>query len=72
MLKNSRTPVSAWIDDRIGISDSQWNDFFDTLHYGIMGPWLFWMLIAVHAGAAIWHHRVLKDDVLTRMLPGKQ
>jgi len=65
------SPVSAWIDEVFGISDSQWNDFFDTLHYGIMGPWLFWMLIAVHAGAAIYHHCVQQDEILKRMLPGK-
>ncbi len=65
------SPVSAWIYDMVGISDSQWDTFFDTLHYGIMGPWLFWMLIAVHAGAAIWHHHVQKDDVFKRMLPGR-
>jgi cytochrome b561 len=65
------SPVSAWTYDTFGISDSQWDKFFDTLHYGIMGPWLFWMLIAIHAGAAIYHHRVLKDDVLNRMLPGE-
>lgn len=26
-------------------------------------------LIALHAAAAIWHHRVQRDDTLTRMLP---
>lgn len=26
-------------------------------------------LIALHAAAAIWHHRVLRDDTLQRMLP---
>lgn len=29
----------------------------------------FWGLLALHAGAALWHHFVQKDDVLTRMLP---
>jgi len=66
------SPVSAWTYETFGISDSQWDKFFDTLHYGIMGPWLFWVLIAVHAGAAIWHHFVQRDDVLKRMLPGNQ
>lgn len=28
--------------------------------------------IAVHIGAALYHHFVIKDDVLTRMLPGKK
>jgi cytochrome b561 len=33
---------------------------------------LAWTLVALavaHAAVAIWHHRVLRDDVLTRMLP---
>ncbi len=34
---------------------------------------LFWMLvamIAIHAGAALWHHYRLRDATLQRMLPG--
>jgi cytochrome b561 len=26
---------------------------------------------ALHAAAALWHHFVRRDDVLTRMLPGR-
>lgn len=29
-------------------------------------------LVAVHALAAIWHHYIKKDDVLTRMMPGQK
>lgn len=32
--------------------------------------WLLLMLVAVHAMAAFWHHRVAGDDTLRRMLPG--
>ncbi len=31
--------------------------------------WGMIALVAGHVGAAVWHHRVLKDTVLTRMLP---
>ncbi len=34
---------------------------------------LFWILVALlilHVGAALWHHIVRRDDILTRMLPG--
>lgn len=34
---------------------------------------LFWILVAVvalHVGAALWHHFYQRDDVLRRMLPG--
>jgi len=27
-------------------------------------------LVAVHIGASLWHHFVIKDSILTRMLPG--
>ena len=29
-------------------------------------------LLAIHVIAAVWHHFVRRDDVLTRMLPGRQ
>lgn len=30
-----------------------------------------YLLIAAHAVAAIWHHRVQRDNTMTRMLPGR-
>jgi cytochrome b561 len=33
--------------------------------------WAIIAIAAVHAGAALFHHYVLRDDVLKRMLPGK-
>jgi cytochrome b561 len=43
------------------------NNFIGDLH-----NWNGWLIIALavgHAGAAFYHHLVLKDDVLRRMLP---
>jgi cytochrome b561 len=34
------------------------------------GAWALLALVAVHAGAALHHHFIAKDDVLRRMLPG--
>ncbi|MDE2196098.1 MAG: cytochrome b [Gammaproteobacteria bacterium] len=31
--------------------------------------WLLLAVVVIHTGAAFWHHRILKDNVLTRMLP---
>ena len=67
----SRTALSAWLNDSAGFTFAQQDSFFDTFHYGIVGPYIFWVLILIHAGAAIWHHVVQKDDILKRMLPGK-
>lgn len=68
----SRTSMAAWINDTLGITYEQLNNFFDAFHYGVVGPYVFWVLILVHAGAAIYHHVVQKDDILKRMLPEKR
>ena len=34
-----------------------------------VGAWLLLALAGLHAAAAIWHHAVLRDDTLRRMLP---
>ena len=34
------------------------------------GSWVILGIVAIHAAGAIYHHVVLKDDVLRRMLPG--
>lgn len=39
---------------------------------GAIHEWMFWLLLlvtAVHAGAALYHHLVLRDPTLARMLP---
>jgi cytochrome b561 len=66
-----RTNLALWIFDALGITPQQWDVFFDTFHYRIVGPYIFSSLIIAHASAAIFHHTVQKDNVLRRMLPGK-
>ena len=47
-----------------------WREALANLHQG-----LFWALVALaalHAGAALWHHRIVGDDTLRRMLPGRR
>ena len=34
------------------------------------GAWLVWVLIALHAGAALYHHFVKRDEVMLRMFGG--
>jgi cytochrome b561 len=43
------------------------NDFIGDLHN--WNGWAIIVLAAGHAGAALYHHYVVKDDVLRRMLP---
>lgn len=67
-----RTELAAWIFATFDITVQQWDVFFDTFHYRIVGPYVFPTVVLVHAGAAVYHHVVLKDDVLRRMWPGGQ
>ena len=67
-----RTSLALWIFDALGITWQQWDVFFDTFHYRIVGPFIFSTLIIAHASAAIFHHVVQKDDVLRRMLHDKR
>lgn len=68
----ARTELAAWIFATFDITLQQWDVFFDTFHYRIVGPYVFPAVVAVHVGAAVYHHVVLKDNVLRRMLPGKR
>lgn len=47
-----------------------WEQPLDFFHKRIGGALLVWILIVVHAGAALYHHFYRKDDSLVRMLPG--
>lgn len=67
-----RTEPGMWIMDKLNVTWDQWEVPFDYFHYHLAGPYFLWMLIAVHAGAALYHHFVHKDDVLTNMLPSKK
>lgn len=67
----SRTELAGWIFTTFNITPQQWDVFFDTFHYRIVGPYVFPSVVLLHAGAAFHHHFVQKDDVLRRMLPGK-
>lgn len=42
---------------------------FHDLHTDVFWP-LLMVLLALHIGAALWHHFVVKDATLKRMLPG--
>ena len=65
----ARTDIASWIFTTFDISNEQWDLFFDTFHYRIVGPFVLPALVALHAGAALYHHYVKRDNVLRRMLP---
>ncbi len=65
------TEVFAWlVEGKLGLTFEVWEAPIDFFHKQVAGAWLAWMLIAVHIGAALYHHKVRKDNTLRRMLPG--
>ena len=76
-------PLSGWIMTSAGTRPLNWFFLFDVPKFavakgdaivGLSGgahellPWLWVALIALHIGAALRHHFMLKDGVLRRML----
>jgi cytochrome b561 len=65
------TALFAWlVEGKMGMTFDVFEVPFDFLHKQVLGPWVVWLLVALHVSAAIYHHRVLKDNTLRRMLPG--
>lgn len=80
-------PLSGWLFDsfsglrplrwfglfrvpKLAAPDAHLEELFEEAH-----EWLFWVLIAVvamHAGAALYHHLIQRDATLTRMLPARR
>ena len=54
---------------KIDMTDEGRNAIATTLHE--LGFWVLVALVAVHAGAACFHHLVRRDITLLRMLPGR-
>jgi cytochrome b561 len=49
--------------------DSEWADQLSDYH--LLGAWLLFGLVMLHAGAAFFHHFIRRDTVLWAMLPVK-
>jgi cytochrome b561 len=69
--KFADTPLFAWlITDRLGMTFQDFEKPIDFFHKN-SGAYILWVLILGHAAAALYHHVKLRDDTLTRMLPGR-
>jgi cytochrome b561 len=66
------TALSDWTLETLGITYAQWDKFFDTFHYGVVGPYVLSAVVLLHVGAALCHHFIQRDDVLMRMWPGRK
>jgi cytochrome b561 len=65
------TGFGIWLLSTLNLTVEQWEFPIDYFHYQLVGPYILWVIIAVHASAALYHHYVEKDDILKRMLPDK-
>ena len=64
------TALYNWlVTETLGIAWETFEKPVDFIHKKIGGAIVLWMLILIHAGAALYHHFVKRDDVLKRMLP---
>ena len=55
------------VRDMLGMTFKEWEEPIDFFHKEIMGAWLVWLLIVGHAGAALYHHFILRDRTLVKM-----
>lgn len=63
------TALYRWLDtERLGLTWEEWEGPIDWMHH-TAGRLVVWVVIALHAAAALFHHHVRRDDVLARMLP---
>lgn len=65
------TGLGQWLLELFNTDWDNWEGKWDFFHKQISGALVLWILIVIHIAAALYHHHVQKDDVLKRMLPGK-
>nr|WP_283812591.1 cytochrome b/b6 domain-containing protein [Bradyrhizobium aeschynomenes] len=53
-----------------GVSWEAFEPPVDAIHH-FVGKWIAWVVVGLHIAAALFHHLVRRDGVLTRMLPGR-
>jgi len=60
-------PHIPWLADLPSETKQAWEPVFQTTHWAL--AWILVAVAAVHAAAALRHAFILKDNVMTRMLP---
>ena len=60
-------PHIPWLASLPDETKQAWEPVFQWTHWGL--AWTLVAIVAVHAAAALRHALILKDDVMTRMLP---
>ncbi|MEZ9524922.1 cytochrome b [Enterovibrio norvegicus] len=65
---NDTALYSIIVEQWLATTWEQFESVVDAIHK-FSGAYLVWLLIVMHAGAAVFHHVVRKDAVLKRMAP---
>ena len=66
--KFESTALFEWlVVGQLGLDFVTFERPIDFIHKEVLGKWLAWLLIVGHAGAALYHHYVKKDDTLSKM-----
>ncbi|NOK24093.1 cytochrome b, partial [Corallococcus carmarthensis] len=63
------TALFRWIGRTWGVGWEAFEAPIDAVHHFI-GQYVAWAVVLLHVAAALYHHRVRRDGVLERMLPG--
>jgi len=67
------TAAFEWlVTNWLAMSFEEWETPIDFIHKDFGGNWVLPALVSLHIGAALFHHFIKQDDVLFRMLPGRQ
>ena len=56
------------VTERLGLIWEEWETPIDWMHH-TAGGFVIWVLVAIHAAAALFHHYVRHDEILSRMIP---
>ncbi len=67
----NETALFGWISHTWGVGWEAFEAPIDVVHHFI-GKYVAWVMVLLHVAAALYHHRVRRDDVLRRMLPGQR
>lgn len=58
------------VAEGMGLDFKTFEKPIDFIHKNVLGAWLIWLLVLGHAGAALYHHFVLRDRTLVKMTSG--
>jgi cytochrome b561 len=60
--------IDAWLLPSLPVPKTE--EFYEMISNAhAMGGWIIFLTVVLHVGAALMHHFIKRDDVLTRMIP---